>query len=51
MSAADMSELVIRLLADHEAALLTGVVLSVRGHLVGMRRLPLTDVPSADPDE
>ena len=51
LSAFDVSELVIRLLADHEAALQSGVALSVRGHLVGMRRLPLTAVPPEEPNE
>ena len=39
----------IRLVNDHEAALLSGVALSVRAHLVGIRKLPLTE-PSEDPE-
>ncbi len=42
LSAFDVRDLVIRLVADHEQALREGVALSVRGHLVGMRKLPLT---------
>jgi predicted nuclease of predicted toxin-antitoxin system len=51
LSAEDVRDLVIHLLSDHEPALLSGVALSVRAHLVGIRRLPLTDVPAepADP--
>jgi predicted nuclease of predicted toxin-antitoxin system len=43
LSAEDVRDLVVRLLNDHEAALLSGVALSVRAHLVGIRKLPLTD--------
>lgn len=43
LSASDVRDLVIRLLPDHETALLDGVALSVRGHLVGMRKLPLSE--------
>lgn len=43
LSAEDVSELVFHLLVDHEVALTSGVALSVRAHLVGIRKLPLTD--------
>ncbi|MDP9193548.1 MAG: DUF5615 family PIN-like protein [Acidobacteriota bacterium] len=43
LSAEDVRDLVVRLLNDHEAALLSGVALSVRAHLIGIRKLPLTD--------
>jgi predicted nuclease of predicted toxin-antitoxin system len=49
LSASDVRDLVIRLVNDHEAALLSGVALSVRAHLVGIRKLPLTELPSEDP--
>src|SRR5437764_194243 len=50
LSAEDVRELLLHVLRDHEAALLSGVALSVRAHLVGMRRLPLIGTPS-EPDE
>jgi predicted nuclease of predicted toxin-antitoxin system len=50
LSASDVRDLVIRLIHDHEAALLSGVALSVRAHLVGIRKLPLTELPSEDPE-
>lgn len=50
LSASDVRDLVIRLVNDHEAALLSGVALSVRAHLVGIRKLPLTGQPSEDPE-
>jgi len=49
LTAADVRDLVVRLLKDHEAALLSGSALSVRAHLVGIRTLPLT--PSEKPDD
>jgi predicted nuclease of predicted toxin-antitoxin system len=49
LSASDVRDLVTRLVADHEPALADGVALSVRGHLVGMRKLPLKSTES-DPD-
>jgi predicted nuclease of predicted toxin-antitoxin system len=52
LSASDVRDLVIRLVDDHETALLSGVALSVRAHLVGIRKLPLTEYPpEAEPDE
>lgn len=50
LSAEDVAALVIHLLSDHSAALLSGVALSVRAHLVGIRKLPLTDTLT-EPDE
>lgn len=50
LKAEDVRDLVLHLLADHEAALLSGVALSVREHLVGIRKLPLADVPSESDD-
>lgn len=50
LSAEDVRDLLSHLLQDHEAALLSGVALSVRAHLVGMRRLPLIGTPS-EPDD
>lgn len=47
LSASDVRDLVLRLIADHEAALLSGTALSVRAHLVGIRKLPLAQ-PSAN---
>jgi len=41
LSAEDVRDLLLHLLHDHEAALLSGVALSVRAHLVGMHKLPL----------
>jgi hypothetical protein len=53
LSAADVRDLVVRLVDEHSAALSSGSALSVRAHLVGIRRLPLTNQPSEDrePDE
>jgi predicted nuclease of predicted toxin-antitoxin system len=51
LSAADVRDLVIRLLRDHGAVLATGVALSVRGHLVGIRKLPLTEPRPEEPEE
>lgn len=42
LSASDLRDLVRRLLTDHEEALSSGAALSVRSHLVGIRKLPLT---------
>jgi predicted nuclease of predicted toxin-antitoxin system len=50
LSAADVRDLVIRLLKDHGTALSNGVALSVRAHLVGIRKLPLTEVRQQEPD-
>ena len=50
LSASDVRDPAIRLVNDHEAALLSGVALSVRAHLVGIRKLPLTELPSEDPE-
>jgi predicted nuclease of predicted toxin-antitoxin system len=50
LSAEDVRDLLLHLLRDHEAALLSGVALSVRAHLVGMRRLPLIG-PLSEPDD
>ena len=50
LSASDVSDLVIHLLSDHEDALQSGAVLSVRSHLVGIRRLPLTQLSPEEPD-
>jgi predicted nuclease of predicted toxin-antitoxin system len=43
LSAEDVRDLVVRLVNDHGPSLLSGVALSVRAHLVGIRKLPLTD--------
>jgi Uncharacterized protein conserved in bacteria len=51
LSATDVRELVVRLLEDHEAALLSGSALSVRAHLVGIRKLPLTPREAPETDE
>jgi predicted nuclease of predicted toxin-antitoxin system len=55
LSTEDVRDLVVHLLSDHEAALLSGVALSVRAHLVGIHKLPLTDTLSElddpEPDE
>jgi predicted nuclease of predicted toxin-antitoxin system len=53
LSASAVRDLVIRLVDDHGAALLSGVALSVRAHLVGIRKLPLTEQLSeeSEPDE
>lgn len=50
LSAEDVRDLVIHLVNDHGPALLSGVALSVRAHLIGIRKLPLTDTP-VEPDE
>lgn len=50
LSAEDVRDLLLHLLHDHETALLSGVALSVRAHLVGMRRLPLIETP-LEPDD
>src|SRR5258706_5199321 len=50
LSAEDVRDLLLHLLHDHEAALLAGVALSVRAHLVGMRKLPLIGAPM-EPDD
>ena len=42
LSAGDVAELVALLVSDHAAALTAGAALSVRAHLVGIRKLPLT---------
>lgn len=51
LSAYEVAELVIRLIADHETDLTRGAALSVRRHLVGVRRLPLGVPPSDDSPE
>lgn len=53
LSADDVRDLVVRLINDHEEALQSGVALSVRAHLVGIRKLPLTNQPpeEREPDE
>jgi predicted nuclease of predicted toxin-antitoxin system len=52
LSASDVRDLVLRLVADHAAALLSGAALSVRAHLVGIRKLPLAEPPSeGQPDD
>lgn len=48
LSAHDVADLVIRLTADHADELTRGAALSVRKHLVGVRRLPLGALPSDD---
>jgi predicted nuclease of predicted toxin-antitoxin system len=52
LSAKDVCDLLLHLLRDHEEALRVGVALSVRAHLVGIRKLPLTGTVSEqhDPD-
>lgn len=51
LSAADVRDLVVRLLNDHGPELMSGVALSVRAHLVGIRKLPLTDtIEPEDPE-
>jgi len=45
LSAQAVRDLVLRVVNDHEAALQSGVALSVRAHLVGIRKLPLTEQP------
>jgi predicted nuclease of predicted toxin-antitoxin system len=44
LSAHDVCELVARVAADHVTALMEGAALSVRAHLIGIRKLPLTQV-------
>lgn len=51
LSAENVRDLVIHLLSDHEAALRAGVALSVRAHLVGIRKLPLSGTSDTEPDE
>jgi predicted nuclease of predicted toxin-antitoxin system len=51
LSASDVCDLVIRLIADHETSLVEGVALSVRGHLVGIRKLPLKPAESGPDDD
>lgn len=51
LSATDVRELVVRLLEDHESALLNGSALSVRAHMVGIRKLPLTPSEAPENDE
>ncbi len=48
LSAEDVRDLVVHLLRDHGPALTSGVALSVRAHLVGIRKLPLTDTVSEE---
>jgi predicted nuclease of predicted toxin-antitoxin system len=50
LSAAGVRDLVIRLIEDHGTALSSGVALSVRAHLVGIRKLPLTEHPTESPE-
>lgn len=50
LSAEDVRDLLIHLLHDHKEALDVGVALSVRAHLVGIHRLPLTGSVS-EPDD
>jgi predicted nuclease of predicted toxin-antitoxin system len=52
LGAQAVRELVTRLLRDYEGALAEGAALSVRGHLVGIRRLPLTETrfPPTEPE-
>src|SRR5207237_7584385 len=52
LGAQAIRELVTRLLRDYEGALAEGAALSVRGHLVGIRRLPLTETrfPPTEPE-
>ena len=49
LSASDVADLISRLIVDHAEALASGTVLSVRAHLIGIRRLPLTG-PRDDDD-
>lgn len=53
LSAPAVCDLVEHLVRDHAAALASGVALSVRAHLVGIRKLPLTDpsIEDSEPDE
>jgi predicted nuclease of predicted toxin-antitoxin system len=52
LGAQAVRELVTRLIRDYEDALSAGAALSVRGHLVGIRRLPLTETrfPPTEPE-
>jgi len=50
LSGADIRDLVIRLLKAHGAALSSGVALSVRAHLAGIRKLPLTEMRPEEPE-
>ncbi|MBV8546445.1 MAG: DUF5615 family PIN-like protein [Acidobacteria bacterium] len=51
LSAADVHDLVMHLLNEHDSALASGAALSVRAHLVGIRKLPLTQQPADEPGE
>jgi len=52
LSAQDVCDLVSHLVADHATALMEGAALSVRAHLVGIRKLPLAEeVKPNDGDE
>jgi predicted nuclease of predicted toxin-antitoxin system len=53
LSARDVCDLVTRLIADQADALTAGSALSVRAHLVGIRKLPLTSpaVEQTDPGD
>jgi len=52
LSAEALSDLLVHLLGYHDAVLRSGVALSVRAHLVGIRKLPLTDaLPETDAPE
>ena len=51
LSGRDVADLVARLLEDHEPALRAGAALSVRAHLVGIRKLPLTTRGAEEPDD
>jgi predicted nuclease of predicted toxin-antitoxin system len=49
LSAADVAELVMRIISEHAAALESGAAISVRQHLVGVRTLPLVaSAPDSD---
>jgi predicted nuclease of predicted toxin-antitoxin system len=50
LSAEDVRDLVVHILDDHGPALISGVALSVRAHLVGIHKLPLTDTLSEPGD-
>ena len=49
LGAEEVRDLIIHLLRDHAPALVSGVALSVRAHLVGIRKLPLAGSPP-DPE-
>lgn len=51
LSAAGVHDLVMHLLHEHDSALAGGAALSVRAHLVGIRKLPLTQQPADEPGE